>query len=144
MILYLDTSSLVKLYIDEADADLVRGLVVEAEFVAICRIAYPEAYSAFTRRFRAGEMSAEDYGRVLAALMQDWPHFVVLDFDELAAALFVRRHALRGFDAVHLSSAFLLTQDVGRPEVLFSCFDTRLSTAAGLEGFRVMPLPVPI
>jgi predicted nucleic acid-binding protein len=141
VILYLDTSSLVKLYIDEAGADFVRGLVVEAEFVATCRIAYPEAYSAFTRRFRAGEMSAEDYEKVLAAFLRDWPHFVILDFDELAAAQFVRRHALRGFDAVHLSSAFLLTHDFGQPEVLFSSFDTRLATAAGLEGFQVMSLP---
>ena len=141
MIIYLDTSSLVKLYVDETDAALVRGLVAEAEFVATCRIACPEAYSAFTRRFRAAELSAEDYEKVLAVFTQDWQHFVVLDFDEMAAAGFVRRHALRGFDAVHLSSAFLLTQDVGRPEVLISCFDTRLSTAAGLEGYQVMSLP---
>ena len=144
MIIYLDTSSLVKLYVEEADADLVRGLVVEAEFVATCRIAFPEAYSAFTRRFRAGEMSAKDYEKVLAVFLQDWQHFVVLDFDEMAAAGFVLRHALRGFDAVHLSSAFLLTQGVGRPEVLFSCFDARLSTAAVHEGFQVMSFPASV
>lgn len=43
MILYLDTSSLVKLYIAEAHSELVQDWVGEAEAVATSRVAYPEA-----------------------------------------------------------------------------------------------------
>ena len=53
MILYLDTSALVKLYVEEAHTDDVRGWVDAAEIVATCRVAYPEAVSALNRRMRA-------------------------------------------------------------------------------------------
>lgn len=41
MIPYLDTSSLVKLYIAEAHSELVQDWVEEAEAVATSRVAYP-------------------------------------------------------------------------------------------------------
>jgi predicted nucleic acid-binding protein len=42
LILYLDTSSLVKLYIQEAYSHTVREWVEEAEIIAACRVAFPE------------------------------------------------------------------------------------------------------
>jgi predicted nucleic acid-binding protein len=50
--LYLDTSSLVKLYVTEAGSDSVHGLVNEASIVATASIAYPEARAALARRWR--------------------------------------------------------------------------------------------
>ena len=44
MILFCDTSALVKLYLVEAGSDAVKALVAEAEAVAVCRIAWAEAY----------------------------------------------------------------------------------------------------
>jgi predicted nucleic acid-binding protein len=41
VILYLDTSSLVKLYVEEMHSDKVREWLEEAELVATCRVAYP-------------------------------------------------------------------------------------------------------
>ncbi|MEK7870800.1 MAG: type II toxin-antitoxin system VapC family toxin, partial [Nitrospirota bacterium] len=54
LILYLDTSSIVKLYIEEAGSDAVRRWAGEAEVLATCRIAYPELISALNRRLRGG------------------------------------------------------------------------------------------
>ena len=51
MILYLDTSSLVKLYVEEVHAVTVKGWVEDAELVATCRVAHLETISAFHRRF---------------------------------------------------------------------------------------------
>ena len=61
MIVYLDTSSIVKLYIKEAHTALVKKWVKEAEIIATCRIAYPETISAITRRFRQGDLTKEQY-----------------------------------------------------------------------------------
>ena len=47
MILYLDTSSLVKLYVEEVHADRVKEWVDEAEMVGTCRVAFPETYFRF-------------------------------------------------------------------------------------------------
>jgi len=46
LILYLDASSLVKLYVEEAYSNTVRDWAEEAEIIATCRVAYPETISA--------------------------------------------------------------------------------------------------
>ena len=43
MILYLDTSSLVKLYVQEAGSEDVQELVEKARLVVTSQVAYPEA-----------------------------------------------------------------------------------------------------
>ena len=52
MILYFDSSSLVKLYVEEAGSDSVRRLAAGASRIAVSIVAYPEARSAFARRRR--------------------------------------------------------------------------------------------
>ena len=53
------------------------------------------------------------------------------------AADLAKRHALRGFDAVHLSAALrLATRD--QLTLAFSSFDDRLNQAARAEGLAVM------
>ena len=52
MTLYLDTSSLVKLYVAEPGSDAVRKLVDDATVVATSSIAYTETRAALARRRR--------------------------------------------------------------------------------------------
>ena len=52
MTLYLDTSSLVKLYINEPGTDAVRKLVDEATIVVTSGLAYPETRASLARRRR--------------------------------------------------------------------------------------------
>ena len=55
MILYLDTSSLVKLYLDEIHSEAVHRWAQEAEVLATSRVAYPETFAALARRWREGD-----------------------------------------------------------------------------------------
>jgi predicted nucleic acid-binding protein len=137
MILYVDTSSLVKLYVTESHSGLVREWVEEAEIIATCRIAYPEMMSALNRRFKAGEMEKQDYNLLVKAFSDEWQRFVVIDFDEIAAGRLAAAYGLRGFDAVHLSSAWLLRSSGKTPSVAFSSFDEKLNSAAA-ERFTVL------
>lgn len=137
MILYLDTSSLVKLYVEEIHAVTVREWVKEAELIATCRVAFPETISAFHRRFRNGDFSKPDYENLIVGFTEDWRKYVVLDFDELEAGLLVGKYGLRGFDAVHLSSAKMMKQDANLA-LFFSSFDEKLNNAAAAEGFQVL------
>ena len=141
MILYLDTSSLVKLYLDEEHSDRVREWVEESFRIATSRIAYVEALSAFARRHSEGDLSNESFAVVRQDLRRDWLDFVVVDLDEEQAGGFAIRYLLRGFDAVHLAAASrlhdLISQDT---PILFSCFDDKLSSAARQEG--LLPLPI--
>lgn len=137
MILYLDTSSLVKLYVEEECSGMVKEWVREAETVSTCRVAYPEAVSAFNRRFNSGDLSEGDYKLMIKKFSQEWKKLVALDFDELEAGRLVKKHGLRGFDAVHLSAAKMLKAD-NDISLSFSSFDKRLNDAASVEGLTVL------
>ena len=52
MILYLETSNLVKLYVREKDSEAVRVSVEASEAVATSVLAYAEARAAFARKLR--------------------------------------------------------------------------------------------
>jgi uncharacterized protein len=134
VILYLDTSSLVKIYLEEPGADLVREWVDAAEGIATSRVAYPEALSAFTRRREEGDLDSKAFGLVQESLRNDWTDFVLLPLNEQRAGTLVVRHLLRGFDAIHLAAAFDLRDQIRGDSVVFSSYDRKLLRAARSEG----------
>lgn len=138
MILYLDTSSLVKLYVEEAHSESVRQWVTESELVATCRVAYPETLSALTRRCRNGDLSRRDFDLLVQCFTDEWGSYAALDFDELEAGRLLTVHGLRGFDAVHLAAAKALRNPDYPVSPTFSSFDALLNMAAAAEGFTVL------
>ena len=138
MLLYLDTSGLVKLFIEEKYSDRVREWVDAVDVVLTCRVAYAEAAAAFSRRHRQGSLKQADYRRVVQAFDKQWESFGRLEFDERMAGQLAARHALRGFDAIHLSAARILMSDARGTSVAFSSFDDRLNRAAAKENLTVL------
>lgn len=136
MILYLDTSALVKLFVDESGSDVVLSWAAEATAVACSRLGYPEAVSAFNRRLRTGSLARATYDRVLDELERRWSDVVTVILDEILAGELARRHPLSGADAVHLAAALAL-HEADLP-VAFCGFDRRLNVAATAEGLRVL------
>lgn len=135
MILYLDTSSLVKLYVEETASADVAGWVGSAEVTATSLIAYAEARAAFSRRFREHAYIAKDYERLVSQFESDWQDFMTIHVTgELVrrAGDYAEKHGLRGFDAVHLASAVTLCEKLVSP-VTFSCHDIRLQYASQRE-----------
>ena len=136
MILYLDTSSLVKLYVSEASSAEVHGLADQAELVATSVLAYPEARSAFARLGREGLVTEPETTRLKEELDTDWPHYLAVDMTEAIwrqAGDLAERHALRALDSLHLASFLALSDaDLGA-SVRFSSFDERLYAAARRE-----------
>ena len=139
MILYLDTSSLVKLYVEESGSADVERLVGEASLACTSVIAYAEARSALARLCREGSLSAEEHQLAKADLEADWPHFLALEISPAVwrnAGDLAETHALRGFDGLHLASfLYLASANLGEP-VRFSSFDERLNRAARAETER--------
>jgi uncharacterized protein len=63
---------------------------------------------------------------------------VELDHDVLTRArALIQRHALRGFDGIHLASALHLHREVAEP-VTFVAADDRLLQAAEAEGLTAV------
>jgi predicted nucleic acid-binding protein len=136
MMLYLDTSALVKLYVDEPKSEVVKNAVGQADAVATSLLAYAEARAAFARSRREGRFAPQVYRRIVGAFEEDWNRYVAVEVTDAlvkAAGLLAESRALRGYDALHLASALSLQSRVPVP-VSFMAFDRNLMTAARLEG----------
>lgn len=135
MIVYLDTSSLVKLYVEEDESSKVDVLVKSSEVTATSLVAYAEARAAFARRFREKAFTTDEYNRLKEFFDKDWSRYFILsvtgDMIRLAGDL-AEKHALRGFDSIHLASALTLRQELSSP-IVFSCFDDNLQKASERE-----------
>ena len=142
MTVYLDTSSLVKLYVAESGSDAVRQLVESADIVATAAIAYPEARAALARRRREGALRPKAFAAAKRALDEDWPRYLAVD---VTAALcrdagdLAERHGLRGYDSVHLAAFLQVARAAGKARVQFSCFDERLTAATRSAARRLRP-----
>jgi predicted nucleic acid-binding protein len=133
MTLYIDTSSLVKLYVDEPGADEIAELVAGSAVVVTSTLAYPEARATMARRRRERLMTAREHAAVVQQLDLDWARFVTVPLDDdvsRAAGRLAERHGLRGGDAVHLASFESVLAAAGGEEVRFSSADGRLTRAA--------------
>jgi len=138
MILFCDTSALIKLYITEPESDSLKDLLQEAEAVAVCRIAWAESFAALSRRAREVPEDAMVIEQAKASLVLDWPSYVVLDVTQSLverAGEYADTFALRGYDSVQLASAVEAHQ-TANTHVFFACFDLRLNKAAKLLGLQ--------
>lgn len=137
MILYLDTSSLVKMYLDEEHSKSVRRWTSEAEVVATSRVAYPEAMAAFARRHREDDIDKKGFHQIRTTLKKEWSEYAVVAIDEIAAGELAVKHGLRGVDAIHLQAALTTLTGANDIFVAFSSFDSHLNVAAAAEGFQI-------
>ncbi len=141
MILYLDTSGLVKLYVEELFSEFARELVAQSEVVATSCIALPEMASGLARKHREGELPDSRFKTLVAEMESDWVNLGRVGIDEQAAARLAIRHPLRGADAVHLSAALRVCQAGEGRAAGFLAFDRRLNQAAQSEGLRGLAPP---
>lgn len=132
--LYLDTSSLLKIYVDEDGSDDVRQQLAEYSSAATSAVTYAEARSAFARRRRDGTLTAAVFRAVKRAFDADWPQYVVVEATAAvgrAAGELAERYALRGFDSLHLATFLHVARDRRPADVGFSSCDHALNRAAG-------------
>lgn len=141
MILYLDTSALVKLYVDEPGSDLVRGAAARAGFRGCHIVGYAEACAALGRRGReAGLLHAAIEARI-EELARDWSRLDVIAADwplvrragELAVKL-----RLCGYDSLHLAAAEAVWTRAEGVQFRFAAFDSPLVEAARGMGMEVL------
>ncbi len=144
---YLDSSALVKRYMDEAGSAWVTRLCA-SEPVAISIITLPEIASALGRRTREGALAAGQGHTLFRLFLKDAPTFLIIGLNQavalrsaamlLTAAPPVR---LRSLDAVHLASAqwtFALARRRGVATGAFVTADRALVQAALWAGLATM------
>lgn len=136
MILFCDTSALVKLYIKEDASAEMQALARSASAIAVCRIGWAELIAALARRARENRADAEAIETVRTRLRSDWSRYAIVEITQPLMELageYADTFALRGYDSVQLAAARNLQQAAGE-ELHFACFDARLQKAARMLG----------
>lgn len=136
MNLYLDTSSLLKLFLEEDGSTRVARICSHATRISISIVGYPEARSGLARARLGGRTSVRNYDDTLQRFEATWATLNIADVTDPLATLagnLAEKHVLRGFDAIHLASAITLQRELSEP-MTFSAFDDRLNGAARIEG----------
>lgn len=139
MIAYMDTSALVKNYLDEAGSEAVRHVWETSSAIATSSVAYAESMATFHRKRREGSVAEDVLITVADTFRGDWPTIDVVELSDGLNSLIdrlVAAHPLRGFDVIHLASAALIGE-TSAAEQLFVCADRRLLDAAASEGLNV-------
>jgi len=140
MIYYLDSSALVKRYAAESGSDRVAALVEGDHKLAISWLAVPETLSAVARRAKGGSICTEDFASIRSQLNLDMQRFMIADVCGApidGIELLIARHALRGADSIHLSTALWLRKET-KSQVIFVASDNELLIAARAERLKTL------
>ncbi|NBU98783.1 MAG: PIN domain-containing protein [Spirochaetia bacterium] len=107
MKLFLDTSSLIKKYIEESGSDKLISLIMEANEVTISPITKIEFFSALSRLLHTGYIDKESYRIASHEFEIDYKDFNIILFQEsienLALEL-LRTYNLKTLDSIQLAS----------------------------------------
>lgn len=138
MILYLDTSALVKRYFQEAFSEEVSSKWAQTEAVATSVLAYAETLATIFRKKNESGLQDGAVETIVSFFKRDWLSFIQVevknDLNDYIDRV-VQKHLLRGFDAIHLASALILHEKIPH-DFFFACFDQRLNQAARIEGLE--------
>jgi uncharacterized protein len=130
--LYVDSSALLKRYVDEPDSELADSLLRSDPSLVTARHTIIEVRRNLVRLLPEREVAA---ARLVFA--DDLAAFSIVELDEVTcegAAAIAEVTGVRSLDALHLSAA----RRVGAPAVPFLTFDVRQAQAARALGLTVV------
>lgn len=140
MILYLDTSALVKAYIQEQHSKDVLAAMQQAEIIATHTIAFVEAHAAFFRLHREKKITTDDLDSIIQSFKKDWINYLQVENNQIlldSAVELTEAFALRAYDSIHLAAARIILQQT-KQLTTFACFDKHLNKAARILGMQLI------
>ena len=132
MSLYVDSSALLKRYVEEPDSERFNGLLGSDQSWLTCRMTWVEVWRNLGRRLDPSAVSASR-----AAFRSDWDRFMVVEIDQTLAEDAGRLADLTGarsLDALHLAAV----QRVGPSGVALLTADLRQAQAARSLSWQVL------
>jgi len=139
VIVYADTSALVKLIVLEAGSKDMLELRPQVTVLATARIAYVELRAALAAMRRDLRLAPAHYRQAKRQLEGLWRNTSPIEIDTdlvTRAGELAERRALRGYDAVHLAA---LERLASSSQCVFACWDAPLRRAARSLRYRLFP-----
>ena len=141
MILYFDSSALVKRYVEEQGTSDVLGWMDASDLNGTVLVTRAEVAAAITRAKRMRYVSREETRKFLDTFHREWSNFQRLPVTELLVAradALACEHNLRGYVAIHLASALTWQELLDLPVTVVT-YDMELAAAAQASGLLVLP-----
>lgn len=141
MILYFDSSALVKRYVEEQGTSDVLDWMDTSDLNGTVLVTRAEVVAAITRAKRMRYVSQEGTRKFLDTFHQEWSNFQRLPVSETLVAradALACEHNLRGYDAIHLASALTWQELLDLPVTVVT-YDMELAAAAQASGLLVLP-----
>ncbi len=148
--LYLDSSALVKRYVQEEGSKAVTSRFERGETIYTSVLSFAEVHAAIGRKYRERELSINEKEKLVDEFQTDW--FFSLSILELTTHTMIalpalcEKYFLKAGDAIHLSAAIWLKDSTrvhakgfeGSGDIVeFGASDRQLCEAALKSGFRV-------
>ena len=141
MIIYLDSSAIIKRYIDEAGTSAVNSLFAETNGIGTNLVARAEVAAGLMRAARINIISRDDALSAMEKFRSEWENYQRLSVTEATvfrADDLVIKYDLRGYDAIHLAAAVIWQEVIGET-ITLATFDQKLWVAANEYGMHAWP-----
>ncbi len=134
---FLDTSALIKRYIQEKETEAVRKIFVESTEICVSFITELETTSSFRRLLAEGKITLEQFESLLHESEEDFSDFKIIPFSveiEKMAKELIKRHQLKTLDSIQLAT--YLTLDFKNISIVV--YDEKLYNSALKESSNVI------
>jgi len=138
VILYLDTSAILKRYVQEPFSEEISVKWKQSKAIVTSSVAYAETMATIYRKKKEVNLDNKLIRKTIQLFQRDWNGFMRVEVtDDLNEYIdkVLQKHLLRGFDAIHLASALVIHERFPR-NFFFACFDQRLNQSARMEGLE--------
>lgn len=137
MILFFDTSALIKRYLNEVGTEKVESLFESATLIIVSSTAQLECASAFQRLLKTKFIDLVKYNRLKADIAIDFPFFHIVEYDSTVreeCLKVIDKYPLRALDTIQLASALQVLKEIDYLVVS----DKQLINYATKEGFTII------
>lgn len=138
MIVYFDTSALIKLILEEEGTEIADELWLSAQQRVASILVYPEAGAALAAAQRAKRIELPVLRKVQKDLTSLCQAITLIEVDEVLskqAGNLAEQYRLRGYDAVHLATAITVNDG----DLVLATWDRDLNAAAIFAGCDTAP-----
>jgi predicted nucleic acid-binding protein len=133
---YVDTSALIKRYIEERGRREVLQLLRKYDCV-VSAVLPVEIRSALRRRMAEGMLDEKQIAAIVKRFTADRPFWTVIEVSGevlVAAETLSAAHPLRALDGIHVASAQMFAARIDSAAFVFVSADSRQTTAAAVLG----------
>lgn len=135
MLVYLDSSVLIKKYFQEIGSGYIDQIWDESDYIAISQVGYSEILGTIHKKQKMERFSDRVKNQINKAFLEDWDSLIKVNVDTTLNSELIRIHTkylLRGFDAIHLVTGIILSKQFEK-DLQFLTADTNLQNSAEKE-----------